>query len=164
MSRPTRFFLLASMVAVFALLIFWAGWDSSSDSHQLEDAAGLPVTLELSGADVTIVHFWATWCGPCRDELPALDAFLRRPEARAVRFYAVSQDTSRNEIDTYLKANRLRMTSLLDSGGATAGRFGLNVLPTTLLINRNGELLRKIEGPVQWSDHVEVDRLLREVR
>lgn len=164
MSRPTRFFLIAAMVTLFGLLLFWAGWDSSADSHQLEDAAGRPVTLALSGAEVTIVHFWATWCAPCRDELPALDAFLRTPAARAVRFYAVSQDSSRNEIDTYLKANRLRMASLLDSGAATAGKFGVNVLPTTLVINRNGELLRKIEGPVQWSDPVAVDRLLREVR
>jgi thiol-disulfide isomerase/thioredoxin len=92
---------------------------------------------------VLVLSFWASWCGPCKRELPGLDSLLNQLDSTAaVRFYAVNVLESRREADGYFASEGLRLPILYDSDGRIADAFGVTSLPTLILIDR--------EGIVKW--------------
>ncbi|HET8569873.1 MAG TPA: TlpA disulfide reductase family protein [Candidatus Limnocylindria bacterium] len=96
---------------------------------------------DLRGATV-IVNFWATWCEPCREELPALDRVARSGQATVL---AVDVDESPEKIDAFLASLRLdSVTAILDTGSATAKRWGVIGLPTSFFIGPDG-VIRHVE-------------------
>jgi thiol-disulfide isomerase/thioredoxin len=106
-------------------------------------------TAELFGK-VVLLNFWATWCAPCKDELPTLQTLhdisdsqtvvltinVREPAARAAR---------------YLQSTGLTFPVISDAKGELAKRWGVTVYPTTILIAPNGQARWRIMGDVDWS-------------
>jgi len=107
-------------------------------------------TVRLSGlrGATVVVNFWATWCEPCRVEMPELERAARAD--RSVRVLAVDLDESGDKIRAFFDRLALEtMTPLLDVGSQTARRFGVVSLPTTFFIGPDG-IVRHIEigGPM----------------
>ncbi|MEY4727110.1 MAG: hypothetical protein RLZ36_1737 [Pseudomonadota bacterium] len=106
-------------------------------------------TTELSGK-VVVLNFWATWCAPCKDELPTLQTLhdindahtvvltinVREPAARAAR---------------YMQSTGMTFPVISDAKGDVAKRWGVTVYPTTILIAPNGQARWRIMGDVDWS-------------
>ncbi len=101
-----------------------------------------------------ILHFWATWCGPCQEEMPALVKFVKETKAdRNVEFLAVSVDTDWKVVDAWLKEHGIRDLPLaLDPNGDTAHVVGTDKYPETWFILPTGEVLRHVVGAQDWSD------------
>jgi len=92
---------------------------------------------------VVVLSFWASWCGPCKRELPQLDSLFHRLDStNAVRFYAVNVLESRREADGFFAEEDLSLPILYDTPGRIADAFGVASLPTMVLIDR--------EGKVRW--------------
>lgn len=88
-----------------------------------------------------VVDFWATWCEPCRDQLPFLDRLAREYEDQGLDVAAVSFDEDRASLVRFLEETPVSFTVLWDKGGAAlADRFEVMRLPTTLLIGRDGRV------------------------
>ena len=104
---------------------------------------GSPGALAV-GSERVVVHFWATWCPPCREELPSL---LRWSERSGVELLAVSVDPTWDAVEGFLDG-RLPPTVVLADGSA-AGRWGADELPATFVVER-GRLTRVARGPVDW--------------
>ncbi len=102
------------------------------------------------GADrgrVRIVDFWATWCEPCKDELPSLDALTRDLGARGLSVYAVSFDEDAAQIPPFLREVPVSFPVLWDKGGERwSSRYDIERLPTTLLVDRAGVIRFVHEG------------------
>jgi YD repeat-containing protein len=111
------------------------------------DRAGRPVTLAVAGRPATIVHFWATWCGPCRAELPALIAFAAE---RHIPLITIANDRDWSVVDRYLAANDLHIDVLLDRDARVARSYRADVFPTTLVYDAHGQVTERFRGAVDW--------------
>jgi len=101
-----------------------------------------------------ILHFWATWCAPCREEMPALVNFVKETKAdRNVEFLAVSVDEDWKVVDAWLKERGIADLPLaLDPKGDTAHALGTDKFPETWFVGPSGEILRHVVGAADWSD------------
>ncbi|MEO6323063.1 MAG: TlpA disulfide reductase family protein [Thermoanaerobaculia bacterium] len=134
---------------------------SPSESSQAASTSTRPVRLR-GGAErdlarapgkLLILHFWATWCPPCVEELPGLLAFSRKVRTDpSVELLAVSVDDSWKIMEDWLKARKADdLPTALDAHRDTARRFGTEKFPETYLISPTGEILSHVKGPMDWS-------------
>lgn len=122
--------------------------------------AALPVTqrdgasrdLSRPSGRLLVVHFWATWCAPCEEELPGLLAWSRGvKDASDVEVLAVSVDESWEKVDGWLKKRGAEGLPLaLDPKGATARIFGTVKFPETWFLSGDGAVLAHWVGPRDW--------------
>ncbi len=132
---------------------------------ELPDIAGRHVALsELRGRPV-IVNFWATWCQPCRRELPSLEELHRRFEPAGLRVLAVSIDADPQELDRFVADASIPFVVLRDPEGKAAAAYGVTTVPSTFLVDAAGRVSERIDGEVDWGREDllgEVQRLLAE--
>lgn len=106
----------------------------------LRDLQGRPVELQALRGEPLVVNLWATWCPPCRREMPVLDAARRREPG--IRFVFVNQGEGAGEVARFLAGQRFDTRDvLLDGGGRLGALVGSRALPTTLFYGADGRLL-----------------------
>lgn len=115
----------------------------------LRDTTGSEVSLnELVGRPV-IINYWATWCGPCRIEMPHLQSTFEARQEEGLALLALNQDETVAEIEAYFDELGLTFTALLDEGNRTSQNYGVGrILPTTFFINPEGEITAIHRGPM----------------
>lgn len=96
-----------------------------------------------------IVHFWATWCPPCRKELPALLAFAKK---RKVSLLAVSVDDSWKQIRNFLGPEAKEPVVLAQASEKTTKNYAVKVFPVTYVVDRKGYLTLRFDGARNWRD------------
>jgi thiol-disulfide isomerase/thioredoxin len=119
---------------------------------------GLAVDPDLRGAPVTLLHFWAAWCGPCRQELPRFTAFAAEHHIRVV---AVSLDHDYPSAERFLREQGITLETLLDDHGRFAAANHVRVIPTTIAYDTNGKLIDRFDQSVDWSDSAIARRVIR---
>ncbi|QTD46935.1 TlpA family protein disulfide reductase [Ottowia testudinis] len=103
---------------------------------------------ELKGK-VVVLNFWATWCPPCVEEMPALQA-LHDTVDDDVQVISVSVKDSAPAVRRFVKSHQVTFPVLLDARGELASRWGVKSVPTTVLIDKQGRPRRRITGTVDW--------------
>lgn len=105
------------------------------------DLGGQEVRVHAAHGQVRVVDFWATWCDPCRDQLPFLDRLSIAYAGQGLRVYAVSFDEDRGALERFLDEAPVSFPVLWDKGGeALSERLEVTRLPTTLLLDREGRV------------------------
>jgi thiol-disulfide isomerase/thioredoxin len=103
------------------------------------DLGGATVRVLDDGARVRVVDLWASWCEPCRDQLPALDRLRAAYGGHGLTVYAISFDADRAQLDAFLREAPVGLVVLWDKGGERlAEPLGIDRLPTTLVLDRAG--------------------------
>ncbi|RMD47432.1 MAG: TlpA family protein disulfide reductase [Alphaproteobacteria bacterium] len=119
----------------------------------IEDAAGRPVRLSDWRGKVVLVNFWATWCAPCREEMPHLDRLAA--ELGGPDFAVLTVATGRNPpaaIDAFFEEIGVRhLPKLRDPGMALARQIGVFALPVTLILDRDGREIARMTGDADWA-------------
>jgi peroxiredoxin len=102
---------------------------------------------ELRGRNVAIT-FWASWCGPCRMEMPVLRTFYEkaRPKASDFEVLAISLDTEREDAAIAAKELKIPFPVLHDAGGKISDQYGVEVIPALFVVNKNGDLIYSSTG------------------
>lgn len=149
--RSKRYLLQPLLVPLVAALVVWGGLSWVNQALERATTRPLPaLTLQrLDGGSVTlrsfrgkpvVLNLWATWCPPCRREMPVLAAAQQgHPD---VRFLFVNQGEGQQAIHNYLAAEQLQLYNvLLDTSRGVARYFGLRGLPNTLFFNADGQLV-----------------------
>src|SRR5216683_1092036 len=129
-----------------------------------EDGQGRSRSLADFNGKVVVLNIWATWCGPCRAEMPALDRLQVALGGRDFEVAPVSID--RGGIDLvkkfYAEINIRNLPMYVDTSGQAVRSLGAIGVPTTLIINRAGNEVGRITGPAEW-DAPEVAEFLKPI-
>ncbi len=104
----------------------------------LPDLNGAQVSLAQFRGQPVVINFWATWCPPCRDEIPRLIEAYQR-EKDGVVFIAISDEPA-DVVGPFVKQNSIPYVNLIDSGDRVSTAYGIKAFPTTLFISRDGEI------------------------
>jgi thiol-disulfide isomerase/thioredoxin len=113
---------------------------------------GATKTLAEFRGRLVLVNFWATWCAPCRAEMPSLDRLQAKLGPR-LKILAISEDRrGADAVDPFLARMKLGALAVyLDSSNDALQAFNLRGLPTSVLIDRDGRMVWRVEGAVDWT-------------
>lgn len=100
---------------------------------------------------VVVVNFWASWCEPCRSELPSLELLAARHEAQGLVVVTVNFRETEGTIRRFLAQQPLSLPVLRDIDGSTARAWGVKLYPTTVVIDRGGRPAFTVPGEADWS-------------
>ena len=156
--------LLAFGLALFATRAEAVGTGSKAPEIGLKDLAGNGVSIAGLKGKVVLVDFWASWCAPCREELPVLNSLYKKHRARGLEVVAVSQDQSPDNVRSFLNRMPLSFRVVHDGARAVAGRYAPSKMPSSFLIDRKG-IVRHVHAGFRASDRdtleTQIDALLR---
>ncbi len=119
-----------------------------------EDFLGNEINLEDYRGKLVIINFWATWCAPCKKEMPSLDKLYERDDFKNLQVFAVNME-QQNKLKTnkFFKDLKIRKLKIyFDSKLNFLKEFKLRGVPTTVLINKKGEEFARIIGEVDFQD------------
>lgn len=128
---------------ITAYLLMSTGHASTKDvtpDFTLPTLTGGTVTLSAHKGEVVYVDFWATWCPPCRKSFPWMEQIYRKYKDAGLTIIAVSIDGKQESIEAFLRSNPVSFIIAHDKGGKTGDKFGLQGMPTSYLIGRDGSL------------------------
>ncbi len=159
MSR--RFYVLLAL----ALLFVWAGVAVYRHSSQigpdvgsqapifnLEDTNGARISLESLKGKVVLLNFWASWCGPCRQEMPSLEALYQKFKDREFVVLGLSVDEGGwGPVKSFLQEFPVSFPVLLDADQKATELYEIVRVPETYLINPQGKIVGKIVGPQDYN-------------
>jgi len=97
-----------------------------------------------------LINVWASWCGPCRDEMGALERLARRYGGRQFHVIGISTDDYRDRANGFLKAYKITFPNYIDHALLLENMLGADHLPLTLLVDAQGKVLGKYYGSREW--------------
>lgn len=121
----------------------------------LRNLAGQAQKLSELRSQIVVLSFWATWCAPCREELPRLSKLSEEFSGRNVHFVAVSIDDTKDraKIEPYLTKQNIHLDVWVGGNADLLGRFGLgDIVPGTLILDEQGEVITRIMGEAKDDD------------
>lgn len=127
--------------------------DLAPDARVLDLATGDTISLtDRYGGGVTLVNIWATWCGPCKEEIPALDSLYRALAPQGLRIAAVSIDTRKSsEVRDWIAPFGVGFDVLQDPSGEIERIYRTTGVPESFLIDKRGRILRIVYGSAPWT-------------
>jgi cytochrome c biogenesis protein CcmG, thiol:disulfide interchange protein DsbE len=131
---------------------------TAAPDFTVQDADHKVVLSELHGK-VVVLNFWATWCGPCVEEMPSLAQLQQRFRDKGLTIVGISIDVDSNAYHKFLKDYKVDFLTVRDPDQKTANLYGTFKWPETYIIDRNGIVRRKFIGAVEWSQPEIVDFL-----
>ena len=127
----------------------WSGGETPALA--LKDLDGRARSLAQYRGAVLLVNFWATWCEPCRDEMPSLRRLRERLADQPFEVVTVNYGESATRIGEYLVRERLDLTVLLDPNREAARAWRVRVLPGSFLIGPDGRVRFSVIGELDWT-------------
>ena len=165
--RGVRVF--AGTVLVGLLLVGGLAWmrgrtPSLAPDFAVVDLSGKTVRLSTLRGRVVLVNVWATWCPPCRDEMPSMEALYQDYRAKGFKIAAVSIDEGEDAaVQAFATELGLTFDILHDKSGAIQGTYQTTGVPESFLVDRDGRIVRRLIGNHDWNSPAnrdQIDRLL----
>jgi cytochrome c biogenesis protein CcmG/thiol:disulfide interchange protein DsbE len=173
-TSPNEVLLVAALAAVLLAIPWLLRWRGSPlVGHEAPDVRFLvlangsalgddsPLSVRALRGRPVLLDFWATWCGPCREEAPIVDAAARKWRDRGLVVLGVSTDTA-SEADPggFARRQGLSYAIVRDTSGHASGAYAVDALPTLVVVSRTGTIVAVRTG---FTDSGELDRLIQEV-
>ncbi|HEX7713716.1 MAG TPA: TlpA disulfide reductase family protein [Bacillota bacterium] len=174
--RPVVSWLLPVLVvvSVVGILEFQKSFAAPATAPQIGYRAPQFTLTDLNGKKmnlgtavnrnrITLVNFWATWCPPCRAEIPELVKFYGEYKTKGVALLAVNLQESPEAVKAFAGKNGMRFPVLLDSSGKVAQVYQVYAIPTTFILDRHGVIRDLIQGSINLATlQTKVGKLLAE--
>lgn len=139
--------------AVAALNGEWV--DRPAPTFDLPDSTGARHRLEDYRGKVVFLNFWASFCDPCREEMPSMERLVRQYEPQGMVMIAISHDTKQEDMDGFMAAflpgQRSAMTTLWDPDITVAPKYGTELIPETYIIDRDGRIVARFVNAYDWT-------------
>ena len=137
----------------------WTG--GGTPALVLKDMQGATHDLANYRGKVVLVNFWATWCEPCRDEMPSMQQLKRKLAGRPFEVLAINLAESENKVNDFLRRLPLDFTILLDRHSEARREWKVRVLPTSFVIAPDGGIRYSVIGDLDWADEMAARGLLQ---
>jgi len=145
-------------------MLLGAGFDVprqevASTDFTLSDLAGHPVSLSSYKGKLVILSFWATWCGPCKQEIPSVEALYQKLSSKGFTVVAVDVGEKAEDVSSFVKSYKMSFPILLDTDGRVASQYDAGSIPTNYVVSRDGKLLARVVGydGKEWTSPEKVD-------
>lgn len=130
----------------------WPTIGAPSPPFTLKNMEGKSVSLSDFSGKVVLLNFWATWCGPCRVEMPAMEALYREMQSQGLEIVAVSVDAQGPEVTKpFQEAMGLTFPILHDPEYEVGLEYGARTLPISYVIDRKGIIQHRVFGARDWN-------------
>ena len=123
-----------------------------AEDFTLRTPDGRAIRLSEQRGKVVFINFWATWCPPCREEMPAMERLFERTKKAGVVMLAVSVDADPKVVTPFLEEHRFTFTVGLDPKMELANTYGVRALPASFIVDREGHLAALAFGPRAWDN------------
>lgn len=184
-SNRRQWIIVGVVVALLAGLV-GAGWlargrflpvevGSTAPEVTATDLSGRPVRLSQLRGEVVLLNIWATWCGPCQQEMPSMERLYRTLRPEGLRMVAVSIDAKAGQPDpdgrpggdvaAFTREFGLSFDVWQDPSGAITRDYRTTGVPESFLVDKRGKIVKKVIGATEWDDPATVAlirRLLKE--
>jgi cytochrome c biogenesis protein CcmG, thiol:disulfide interchange protein DsbE len=117
----------------------------------LVDRQGKTWTLSELKGQVVFLNFWATWCAPCREEMPDMQKLYEKMPKDKFKMLAILNNDDPTLADKFAEKLGLTMPILDDQANTVGMKYGLTGVPETFIINKKGQVVRKYIGSEPWS-------------
>jgi thiol-disulfide isomerase/thioredoxin len=118
----------------------------TASDFTLASLDGRNVSLASYKGSFVFLSFWATWCGPCKQELPSVQALYNKLKDKGLVIVAVDVMEESKTVSAFVKANHMTFPVLLDADGKVGGEYDARSIPTNYLVDRNGKILARVVG------------------
>ena len=159
-----------ALVAALLALLAWKLTQGGSEVTSSLSSGGTPAAPafalerldgegELSLASLrgkpVVLNFWASWCGPCKDEAPILQSSYEKWRADGVAFVGIDVQDFRGDAREFLERYGITYPNVYDGKGSTVGRYGVTGFPETYFVDAEGRVRYRIAGPVESAEEVD---------
>lgn len=125
---------------------------SNAPDFVLSSVDGKKGSLSGLKGKVVLLNFWSTWCEPCREEMPALEALWNELGKKGLVVAAVTKDRGNvHKVGEFCRMHEISFPVFLDPAGETTSAYGVTVLPTSFVIGRDGAVQGVMVGPRDWA-------------
>ena len=125
----------------------------TASDFTLKNLDGQEVSLQQFRGKYLLINFWATWCGPCKIEMPSLEKLYRQFKSDNFDMLGISNDMfGERVVRPYVKAKNITFPMLLDQKMVVSRQYGIVSLPTTILIDPEGTIIGILQGAENWSN------------
>lgn len=135
---------------------------SAAPDFALKSGSGRNIRLSELRGQVVLINFWASWCGPCRQELPLLEKLQQRYRSAGFTLLAISIDDSRRNADAMLGKLGVKLAPLYDTEKRAAKRYDVDTMPATLIVDRDGRV-RYVHRGYRSGYEAKYDQQVREL-
>lgn len=162
--------LLRRIIVVGALLATTSAWaakapEGPAPDFTLKSNTGSNLRLGEQRGSVVLINFWASWCGPCRQEMPLLEDIYKKYNRLGFTIFGVNVDKDSSKADDILKDIPVSFPVLYDPEGKVSKAYDVDAMPTTIIVDRDGNMrfLHRGYKPGYEDDYVaQVKQLIRE--
>jgi peroxiredoxin len=159
----------AVLRSLFLFLLFWgispayaAKLDQPAPDFTLKTLSGENLKLSEQAGNVVLVNFWASWCGPCRKEMPLLNDLHNKYKALGFAVWGVNVEEQSREARSFLADSPVDFPILLDNTNSVSKLYGVIAMPTTVVIGRNGSL-RYVHKGYQVGDEEKYRKIVKKL-
>jgi peroxiredoxin len=137
----------------------WTG--GATPALALNDVQGAVHDLAQYRGQVVLINFWATWCEPCREEMPSMQRLRERLSGKGFTVLAVNVDEPEARVRRFVTENRLDLPVLVDRNKNITRAWGVRVMPSSFLVGPDGRIRYRVVGEIDWMSDAVIDAVSR---
>jgi len=142
--------LLLTTAVVLSAVYFYQEQQNKAPNFALVDINDQLHKMSDYKGSTLIVNFWATWCAPCLEEIPAMNRAKAALADAKVEMIAINYGEDKKSVAEFLQHTPIDFTVLLDTANIASKAWNITVMPTTIIIDRKGNIIERILGPREW--------------
>lgn len=131
---------IAGTAALASPAIAGTELNTPAPAFQLPARSGSTISLDELRGQVVMINFWASWCGPCRQEFPILDAMYKKYGPMGFTLLAVNVESDKADAERFLEGMPVSFPIAYDHDNAMSEAYGVSAMPTTLIVDRKGQV------------------------
>ncbi len=159
---------LFSRICLVVALTVWTGFAEAAavrgpaPNFTLKSLSGKNIKLSEMAGNVVLINFWATWCGPCREEMPLLNALHNKYQLLGFTVLGVNVEENPENARDFLKDYPVDFPVLLDSQNSVSRQYDVVAMPTTVVVDRDGNM-RFLHKGYKSGDEVKYRKMVKKL-
>ncbi|MBE9568092.1 MAG: TlpA family protein disulfide reductase, partial [Proteobacteria bacterium] len=164
-----RYFLSIILTAAFSASVFAAATGEVKKGGYLREITmdglngvgldGQTKTFADFKGKPLLINVWASWCGPCREEMGSLERLAKRYNGKQFNIIGISTDDYRDRAEGFIKQSGVSFENFLDKRLQLEIMLGARRIPLTILVDADGRVLEKVQGSREWDDREIIDAI-----